>query len=221
MENIGTIDWINPAATLVASFAGAWVAFKLHSREKARDIRQAQVTSVNRVLTTLMQQANTLKLYQRDHIAPFRNQGGRHLAIRPTLPYDLDSLRIDFDSLSFFTSKAERQIVFELSIEERRFIETLRAINARSELLLDKVEPKLSAAGFLDGGEYARSDFIGAMGQPLYSSLERLTDDVIAHVDKSNECILEMKERVRSMAKLRFPKEKFVNFHFPDDRSDD
>jgi hypothetical protein len=111
------MDWINPTATLVASFAGAWAAFKLQSMEKARDTQQANVTAINRVLTTLMQQANTLKLYQRDHINPFRDHGGRHLAIRATLPYELDTLSFDLESLSFFASKAERQIIFELSIE--------------------------------------------------------------------------------------------------------
>jgi hypothetical protein len=218
MEFTATFDWINPTATLVASFAGAWAAFKLQSIEKARDTRQTNVTAVNRVLATLMQQANTLKLYQKDHIDPVRDHGGRHLAIRATLPYELDTLRFNFESLSFFCSKAERQIVFELSIEERRFVETLRAINARSDLLLEKVEPKLSAAGFLDGVAYESNDFVNALGQPLYKALERLTNDVVSHVDRNNESILEMKDRIRSIAKLRFPKEKFVDFDFPDDQ---
>jgi len=217
MECAAAMDWINPTATLVASFAGAWAAFKLQSMEKARDTQQANVTAINRVLTTLMQQANTLKLYQRDHINPFRDHGGRHLAIRATLPYELDTLSFDLESLRFFASKAERQIIFELSIEERRFVEALKAINARSELLLEKVEPKLAAAGFLDGGEYEKKDFIAALGQPLYNALERLTNDVVFHVDRNNDSILEMKDRIRSIAKLRFPRERFIDFDLPDD----
>lgn len=213
------IDWINPTATLVASFAGAWAAFKLQSIEKSNDSRKSNVTAVNSVLITLMQQANTLKLYQRDHVDPHRGSPGRHLTIRPTLSFDLDMLRFDFGSLGFFNSQSERQVIFDLSIEERRFIETLQAINARSNLITTQVEPKLEAAGFLDGAEYEGNDFVSALGQPLYSTLKRITDDVISQVDKNNESILKMKDEIRAISKARFTKEKFVNFEFPSEKS--
>jgi hypothetical protein len=211
-----TIDWINPVATLVASFAGAWAAFKLQSVEKARDTDRANVSAANRTLLTMMQQANTLKLYQQDQIDPSRDNPGRHLAIRPTLPFELESLRFDFKSIDFFSSPNEQQLLFDLSVEERRFIEALRAINARSELLLTQVQPKLAAAGFLDSGSYDGEIFMQALGQPLYNALKRLTDDVIYHVDRTNGSIVEMKDRFRAAAKARYSRATFVDFEFPD-----
>lgn len=211
-------DWLNPVATLVASFAGAWAAFKIHASDKAKDVRRESVTAINRVLLTLMQQVNTLKLYQLDQINPHRDNPGRHFAIRATLPYDLESLKFEFKTLDFFESAEEQQLIFELSVEERRFIEALKAINARSELLLSEVDPKLSAAGILDGGEYSGAQLRAAAGQPLYNKLERLTDDVVYHVDRTSASIIDMKSKILSHAKTRFPKAKFVDFEFPDAR---
>lgn len=209
------VDWLNPTTTLFASFAGAWAAFKLQSADKARDIRRANITAANRALLTMMQQANTLRLYQTDHINPHREHSGRHFAIRPTLPYELEALRFDFGSLSFFDSPKEQQLLFDLSIEERRFIEALRAVNARSDLMISEIEPKLNAAGFLDGGSYGGGDFREALGQPLYNKLERLTSDMIYHVDRTNDSIIEMKGKFLLAANARYPGTKFVNFEFP------
>lgn len=209
------IDWLNPTATLFASFAGAWAAFKLQAADKARDLRRANITAANRALLTMMQQANTLKLYQIDQINPHREHPGRHFSIQATLPYELEALRFDFGSLGFFDSPKEQQILFELSVEERRFIEALRAINARSELKLMEIDPKLNVAGFLDGGSYGSGDLKAALGQPLYSKLERLTNDVIYHVDRTNDSIVEMKDKFLSAANARYPGTTFVNFELP------
>ena len=209
-------DWLNPAATLVASFAGAWSAFKLHAFDKAKDIRRENIAAVNRILLTMMQQANTLKLYQLDQIDPHRDNPGRHFAIRATLPYDLESFKFDFKSLDFFDTAEEQQLAFDLSVEERRYIEALKAINARSQLLLTEVDSKLSLAGFLDGGEYSGAQLKSAIGQPLYNKLERLTDDVIYHVDRTSESICEMQTSLLRIAKARFAKAKFITFEIPD-----
>lgn len=75
------IDWLNPLATLIASFGGAWAAFKLQASDKASDTRRANVVAANRILLTLMQQANTLKLCQKDQIDPYRDSPGRHFEI--------------------------------------------------------------------------------------------------------------------------------------------
>lgn len=209
-------DWLNPLATLVASFAGAWVAFKLHAANKSKDICRENIAAINRALLVMMQQSNTLKLYQMDQINPHRKNPGRHFAIRATLPFDLESFKFDFKSLDFFETSEEQQLIFELSVEERRFIEALKAINARSEILLTEVDPKLNVAGFIDGGEYSDVQLKAAVGQPLYNKLERLTDDVVYHVDRTSVSLIEMKSKVLKIAKARFPKAKFVNFEFPD-----
>ena len=207
-------DILNPLATLIASFGGAWAAFRLQAIEKSRDADRSNIAALNRALMVMMQQVNELKIYQKDHIDPQRNNPGRHLAILPTLPLDLESLRFDFKSLDFLSSAAEQQLLFELSIEERRYVESLKSINARSEVILSEVQPVLMAAGFEDSVAYTDAQFIAALGQPVYKKLQRLTDDVIRHVDLASESICLMRDRFRAVALKRYPKAKLVNFEF-------
>lgn len=214
------IDWVNPAATLIASFGGAWAAFKLQSWEKARETDRGNINAINRAITTLLEQANTLKLFQRDHIEPNRQNPGRHLAMRPLLPFDLGRMQFDFASLDFLSTASERQTVFNLSIEEQRFAETLKAINARSDLILTEVDPRLAAAGFEDGGSYGADEFMRVLGQPLHNKLERLTNDVIDLVDKSCSSLMELKDELRAVGKGRYPRQKFIDFVFPVEKRD-
>lgn len=210
------MDWINPIATLIASFGGAWAAFKLQSSEKSSDTRRANIAAANQALFVMMQQANTLRLYQHDHINPHREHPGRHLAIQASLPYEIDSLRFDFGSLNFLDQPGEQQLLFDMSIEERRYIESVRAINARSEIILNEVQPRMSSAGFLDGGSYGKSDLMSALGQPLYNKLERLTTDMIWHVDRTSDSIVSMKEKLLTVVRKRYPGVKFVDFIMQD-----
>jgi len=206
------VDWLNPLATLAASFAGAWAAFRLQASDKSKEVRRSNIAAANQALFIMMQQANTLSLYQHDHINPNRNHPGCHLAIQASLPYELDKLRFDFASLEFLDSAKERQLTFELSIEEQRYLEALRAINARSEIILTEVHPRMSAAGFLDGGTYDANQIINAIGQPLFKKLERLTNDMIWHVDRTSESIVVMKDRFLSAVRTKYPGVNFVDF---------
>jgi hypothetical protein len=68
------IDAINPLTTLTAAFAGAWCAFKLEARYKQEEEKKVQIAAGNRAISVLMQQANTLKLFQIDWLS-FRSCG--------------------------------------------------------------------------------------------------------------------------------------------------
>lgn len=164
----------------------------------------------------MMQQANTLRLYQHDHVNPHRDHPGRHLAIQASLPYETGSLRFDFGSLNFLDNPNEQQLLFDLSIEERRYIEAIRAINARSEIILNEVQPRLSSAGFLDGASYGGSELLEALGQPLFKKLERLTSDMIWHVDRTSDSIVSMKDKLLVVLRARYPGVKFVDFVLQD-----
>lgn len=129
---INFIDIIDALATLIAAFAGAWFAFLYQNRQKQSQERKENISAGNRALATLLQQANTLKLYQKDIIDPRRDDPGMHIAIQPTLPYREDALAFDIQSLDFLLAPKYAEVVFELIVEEERYREVLKAINARS-----------------------------------------------------------------------------------------
>lgn len=92
---INFIDIIDALATLIAAFAGAWFAFLYQNRQKQSEERKENISAGNRALATLLQQTNTLKIYQKDIIDPCRDDPGIHIAIKPTLPYREDALAFD------------------------------------------------------------------------------------------------------------------------------
>jgi hypothetical protein len=140
-------DIVNPLTTLVAAFAGSWAAFKFQQFQKNKEDTAENIAAGNRALIILLQQANTLKLFQIDFIEPFRGSPGKHFQIRPALPFQEDSLIFDIQSLEFLLSPEHQQVIMDLVLEENRYRETIKAINARSHHHFEVVQPKLARAG--------------------------------------------------------------------------
>ena len=205
-------DIVNPLATLVAAFAGAWFAFVYQNRQKVNDEIRQNISAGNRALVTLFQQANSLKLYQVDMIQPHRNSPGRHIQIQPTLPFQEDSLSFEVKSLDFLLTPDTAQILLDLILEEARYREAIKAINARSQHHFAAVQPKLENAGIVEGREYTDQDFRNALGDLDYMHLKRLTDAVVLHVDRTIESLISMKDRLRGALVGKYPKGKFINF---------
>lgn len=206
------MDIGNPLATLVAAFAGAWAAFKLHQFQKNREDTQGNIAAGNRALIVLQQQANILKLFQLDFINPFRDSLGKHIQIQPSLQYQEDSLTFNIGSLEFLLSPKHQQVLMDLILEENRYREAIKAINARSRHHFEVVQPKLASAGLREGVEYTGADFRNVLGEYDYLNLERLTDAVILHVDRNVESLVAMKNRLREVLLQRYPKGKFIDF---------
>lgn len=205
-------DIVNPVATLIAAFAGAWFAFTYQNRQKAKDEVRQNISAGNRALVTLFQQANSLKLYQVDMIQPHRESPGRHIQVQPTLPFQEDSLSFDVKSLDFLLSRDTVQVLLDLILEEARYREAIKAINARSQHHFAIVQPKLQSAGIVEGGEYSGQDFRNALGDLDYMHLKRLTDAVVLHVDRTIESLVSAKDRLRGALVGKYPEGKFINF---------
>lgn len=205
-------DIVNPVATLVAAFTGAWFAFIYQNRQKTNEKYRENISAGNRALVTLFQQVNSLKLYQVDMIEPHRNNPSRHIQIQPNLPFQEDSLAFDIKSLDFLITPPSAQIVLDLILEEARYRDAIKAINARSEHHFSVVQPKLASAGIVEGREYSEQVLRSALGELDYLCLQRLTDAVVRHVDRTVGSLVEAKDHLRKVLIERYPKGRFINF---------
>jgi hypothetical protein len=197
---------VSGLVTLVAAFVGAWYAFRLSDRDRARQTEREQVAAVNRAQFVLIQQFNGLKMIQSQIIEPVRQHPGRSVAMRPVLPVVGPPVRLDCDSLSFLLETDDRELLFNLLIEQQRFDAALQIMNERSRLHLEVLQPRLATAGIREGEDYSREAVVDAVGNELVVRLERATADAIEHVDKTIEsCPVLIAEFYRAM-KLRFPK---------------
>ena len=99
-----------------------------------------------------------------------------------------------------------------LILEENRYREVIKAINTRSRHHFEVVQPKLARAGLREGSAYTREQCISALGELDYIHLERLTEAVILHVDRTVESLVAMKNQLRETLLQRYPKGKFFDF---------
>jgi hypothetical protein len=206
-------DIVNPLATLIAAFMGAWTAFRWQSVAKQEEEQKTMVAAGNRALATLMEQVNTLKLFQVDCMEPMRNNPGRHIAMQPLPDYQENMAEFEFKSLNFLLGDPRHhQVLFELSIEDMRFRETLKAINRRSRHHFEVIQPRLAAAGIQEGREYCEKDFKQAIGDFDYIHLQRLTEQVEFHVDRTVDSICSMKGTLRKALLEQLPEGKFLDF---------
>src|SRR5947207_13621495 len=103
--------------------------------------------------------------------------------MRALLPIDRNISRIDADSLSFLLETDDRELSFLLLVEQQRFDAAVQAMNERPRLHLEVVQPRLAAAGIVEGGEYSRKQLVTVLGDDLLLRIERATDVAIEHVD--------------------------------------
>lgn len=203
---------IAPMTTLVAAFFGAWFAYKLEGRSKKSDTRNANINMANKALFTTFQMLNHMALYKKDMIDPFKGNPGIFIMMRPTLPEKQDDSGYDYNGLTFLLGTDHKQLLFDLYIEQQRYRETLKAIDYRSSLYVEKIQPALLRAGIQEGVSYHPDAFEKALGPLLYSDLKQSTDNVIVNVEKNISSINGTKNKMLSAFKNIFPGIKFIDF---------
>jgi hypothetical protein len=200
---------ITGLVTLAAAFAGSWYAFRLTDKAKARETVSAHVAAINRAQFALIQQYNALKVLQRKSIDPVRSDPVRYINMRPTLPLREPSSPLDLDSLSFLLETDDREFVMHLLIEEQRFETTRQAINERSRVHIEELQPRL-AGQIKEKQSYPQDELAGVLGEHLLLSLQRVTDEVVREVDLTLESTLQLSAGFHAAMKKRFPKYKII-----------
>lgn len=210
---MSALDWemlSRISIPLITSFSGAGFAFLLNDRAKARQNVRDKVAAINRAQFMLIVQANELRNFRTKAIERFRDDPARHINIVPSPSFQDDSPTLDIDSLSFLLETNDRHLLFELMVERQRFREALKAINERSRIHLNEVQPILSKAGVREGNAYKSSVIVEALGESLHLSLHRATNDMIEHVDLSIDSSESLQERIYSAMKQRFRKHSII-----------
>jgi len=99
-----------------------------------------------------------------------------------------------------------------LVIEENRYQEAIKAINTRSLHHFKAVQPKLEKARIKEGEKYTIEQLRNALGDSDYLNLQRLTDAIVLHVDRTTESLVAMKTQLRKTLLQQYPKGKFIDF---------
>jgi hypothetical protein len=230
--------FIPAAATLIAAFVGSflgpWVAFRREKQKEEQKLKADNITAGNYAIFTVMGQFNRLGNVCKQMIDPVRTHPLRIVIMRPILPaIEHEDLKFDISSLSFFlkpqsSSKLQitlRKTLAELVLEYTKFQTAIRAINIRTEFLLQQVQPMLDKAKMryyyydtpdqMEIGEEiltlpqdmgkALACIEKALGHLVYQRLGQNTDDLIKIVDDTKSSLLRMRDKLVDALKQLFP----------------
>lgn len=203
---------ITSLATLGAAFIGAWFAYKLQDNSKRREEVENQVNKANDLLFALYQKLNALKLFQLDSVAPWRDNSGKMIGMQPMLNYKLPEVSLKPENLSFLLKTKHKQLLFDAHIEEQRFDVAEQVIQHRSNMHYQYIQPALYAAGIMESVEYTDVQFKAALGELLYTQLERATEQVVYHVDRTVESSDQLRGKLINALKETYPDKEFINF---------
>src|ERR1700737_2059104 len=126
-------DVANFLGTLVAAFAGAWVAFRFESSNRAKDRTDEEIVAGNLALLGLSEIWNALRDYQIGVVEKWRGKPDAWLNLEASPPINFGGVSFDTRGLSFLL-EGHPEAVQRLLLERRRFNLAIQMINTRSEL---------------------------------------------------------------------------------------
>lgn len=208
---------MNVVATLIGAFLGAMLAFLFQLFLNHKQERKATLMSTHRMLFFLLQQMNTILLIQKDFIFPHLNDPGRFISIPAIHELDIEKNSFDFSTFGFMLESNEsRMIMYDLYLAQESYIEALRAVNDRSRLHREEVQPRLASAGIGNGSTVTNEDIKRVLGPLVFPTIVTTTDQVIEVLKSTFAKLTKSKKEFRAYVVKHFNTKDFTDFDFPD-----
>jgi hypothetical protein len=207
-------DVLAALVTLVATFAGAWAAFRFQAHEKKTAETDPAVGAGNRAIFTVYALWNVLEQFRKEVMEPYRGRPDAwlNLAAHPAAPVGDD--RFDMGALQFLLERGQANVFAGVMLEERRFNLAIALIRSRSDLVLNAVFPKMAAAGFKVGQPQTLAAVEDALGEDISHQLKQITGAIYQNVDEDLASWRALYADLRKALQELFPKRKFVQVIF-------
>ena len=209
-------SYIPALATLVAAFYGAKYAFQFQRAKEIEVSKKRNVVNGNSTIFSMMRMASNLKNYQKQIVEPVRSKlQTRFLEMPPTLDLVKEDINLNIESLYFLLETDDRNLLGELTAEEGRYRSALDAINERSRLHRQEIQPLLERAGVVQGGNYSFAQIENVLGNRLYITIQDATEQVIDHVDSTIISLKQIADKLTASLKKQYPNTTIISFKMP------
>lgn len=202
--------------TFLAAWAGGWAAFNAErttrERKEEEEFKRHVIVNGNSAIFTLMRMANKLANIQRQIIDPERDSPVRYISMRPLRVQEKDDVRLNIEGLYFLLETDDRNLLGEISAAEEYYKGAIDALNGRSQLHLDDVQPLLESGGFESGGSYSHEELAAMLGVRIYESIQLATNEAVDHIDMALLRIKGVSGELSVSLKKQYPSEKIINF---------
>lgn len=205
---------LNPLATLVAAFAGAWGAFLFESRRKAGDEKERQRAIANRSLYVISEMWNVLYQYYQDVVKPMKGRDDAWLNMAATASY-YGQTQFDAQGLAFLLDLDEHQTYPKIILEEMRYRSVLNLVEMRNEVIMNLVHPALAATKIKVGTPQLIEEYIeSVIGIDNAHKLRKWTPEIMGQVEKNLHSLKEAHNDLRAAMKRLQPDKKFIELQF-------
>jgi hypothetical protein len=206
-------ELVDPVATLIAAFAGAWFAFRFERRHKEADEIRRRVGAVNRALHTLTSQWSAMVNVRQEVIDPYRGRRDSWLNMAATVPGRYERISFEAGELSFLL-EINGQVYAELLLEEQRYNSAVQLLDVRSNIILNEVWPRLAQAGVGVGLQRDEAEVERIIGLDATRKLKVIGDGLVKNVDENLKTLRATYVRLRAVMKTAYPNEKLINVEF-------
>lgn len=214
------INWVKltelvlPAvATLLAAWQGAKLAFNYNIKQERQRIRDLRIEECNRAMLVLSRQYNWLLNYRRQFLDPLREDKGRHLSLPPSDPLDFKHWTVNVPDLAFLLQTPAAEMPFILGLLESKFHGVTALINARS---IEHREFQRTLASIPpDQAPQSLQDVQAAVGERLYITLERATDQLYALAEDAISSLEATGLNARNVFRTLYPGAAIMGFAPP------
>jgi len=155
---------INPLATLVAAFSGAWIAFRFERHSKNDEIIKNNIATANRALYTIYNMWNTLTQYYDDVISECEHKDDAWLNMAAIPATSTGLSQFSYNELDFILQSSSPNTYANLLLEEQRFSSSIKLISMRTDLIINTVFPRMANAGINPGTESNQQIIENAIG---------------------------------------------------------
>lgn len=209
-------SYVPALATLLAAFYGAKYAFEFQHKKEIDDQKKKDLFAANITIFNLMRMANSLLVFKKQAIDPFRGKPTAFLEIPPVLHTVGEDIKITPDSLYFLLQTKERNLLGEILIEERRYQTAIESIKERSNLHRNEIQPLLEQSGVMQGRLCTIEEIEKALGERMFVTINQATDQLIAHVDQTIVSIQAVSNKLVDCIKSMHPDESVIRFSLPE-----
>ena len=212
--------WLNGFATLVGALVGALaasgIAYKLQVRAEKKRERATKMLEAHQLTYCLAHQTNTILLAWRDHFSESVNVPIRFMLVPAMTPLDLDRYVADLSKMTLLLDQKEgRRILYELTIAQDSYRETLGMLNERSRVHRTQLQPAVEQAG-IAGTDLTIPQIKWALGEMLVLSMVGMTDNCYSLLSKTFQKLSVVNHKARKYFVERFESDDFTQVSFPE-----
>lgn len=203
--------------TIVASFLGARVAFRLERRRDLELQRDNEADGLQSAIFLLCRQLSVTGRLKQEVLDPLRHDRNRDIRV-PVVPGKmLVNARVDFDWISHMLRDHEESagLAFLIMASDDSVSSLYEVAEARREFHAVRIQPKLEEAGITEFSEERAQQIRYVCGATDSELLRRHTDQLYAACDTAVMQLEQALNEARRISQIAFPGYEF-KFVLPD-----